>query len=498
MFNQIIRMNDLTDELANTFFENKIEGTSNGGAVVLCGEYDYSLLTSCRAIVYPRMKENDVLWVSSKYQDYFDYNIAHYLLQAKQTVTSKNDNNLKNNSYIRVMCCRESFFDDAVNVDLKDPQLHLDGWEEVEKIRLFFARNFKCVAYINKEYRCCVIVCGFKNNSEARMRYYHAVQCALLTAMPWYFDPKEEKLPELDMSLIKAIADGDSDKYLEIVKEICSRMDFKNAAIANLLDGFETQIEMRKLDDLKARVRELDNYIDGAMRDLANWSRQKQESMWTLSGLQSGILAKEGSHVLRDLFSEYQGLRFIKSESGGSRIIFAVDKYLDNWIEVDKDNALHNRRSIVYTPLRDDEAKKDEIEKLFTEIFDTKRIKMKMTGIFIMSANGGLDAGQHMSEYVPADYIPNPHIEEFRCIAGFIPDIGDALQRHDFSFAIEIAMSSAGNINFVDSTVMNFFIRQLTSTYLNRKCYELPDGRSVTYKEAIQWIDEQKSNGEEK
>ena len=493
MFNQVIRMNDLTDELANTFFSNKVVSASGDGAMPLCGDYDYSLLTSCRAVVYPHMKENDVLWVQSRYQDYFDYDLSYYFAKAEEYVKSRNSENLKQNSYLRVMCCRESSFDDATRI----ADERLNGWEEVEKVRLFFAKNFKCVAYINKELQCCLIICGFKNNSEARTRYYHAIQCSLLTAMPWYFDPKSEKLPDLEMEFIKSIADGDSERYMEIVKKICEKMDFKNAAVANLLDGFETQIEMRKLDDLKARIRELESYIQGALRDLSNWSRQKQESMWTLTGLESGILSKESQHILRDLFSSYN-IRFVRSEQGGSKIVFAVDKYLDNWIEKDKDDVIHNRRSVIYSPFRDNETTKNEIEKLFTEIFDTKRIKMKMTGIFWLTTDGRLYAGQHMNEYVAADYIPNPHIDEYGCISGFAPDIAEALQQHNFSYAIEIAMTSAGNVNFVDSTVMSFFVRQLTGVLSGRKCYELPDGSSVTYKEAIQWIDEQQSSGEEK
>ena len=74
--------------------------------------------------------------------------------------------------------------------------------------------------------------------------------------------------------------------------------------------------------------------------------------------------------------------------------------------------------------------------------------------------------------------------------------INECLRNRNYIGALEQSIASCKSLNFCDSPVMSEFMRQmygLTDTTLtNNRCIELPDGRVVTPKEAIEYLKSQK------
>ena len=79
-------------------------------------------------------------------------------------------------------------------------------------------------------------------------------------------------------------------------------------------------------------------------------------------------------------------------------------------------------------------------------------------------------------------------------MGNYIEPINRALQKRDYITALEQCIASAKSLNFHDSTVMENFVRQFTSNSGGSyKALELPDGRVVTPRDAIKWIEEQEA-----
>ena len=65
--------------------------------------------------------------------------------------------------------------------------------------------------------------------------------------------------------------------------------------------------------------------------------------------------------------------------------------------------------------------------------------------------------------------------------------------------AVSQCVASCKSLNFGDSVVMGEFMESLygTRTSLNNKCIELPNGSTVTPKEAIAWLKKQEEESDE-
>jgi hypothetical protein len=135
------------------------------------------------------------------------------------------------------------------------------------------------------------------------------------------------------------------------------------------------------------------------------------------------------------------------------------------------------------------------MEKLLTAIFIDQTLKIRFCAAYYFDLNGSVGAQYH--HRFPSSfsgYKPNPHIDEFECMGNYKRTINEALTRRDYITALEQCVASAKSLNLHDSAVIGRFIGHFCqnggSSY---KAIELPDGRIVSPKEAIKWIEEQEA-----
>ena len=292
-----------------------------------------------------------------------------------------------------------------------------------------------------------------------------------------------------------SIASGNYEDYKRVLIKISDELDFKQSAIDTLLDKFEKQVDAQAEKRYTDQIEDLEYQIRNYLNQIETLSTKKRDAMIYLSGIKAGIIQKEGKSDLRDAFHSFDGLRFIKMINGDS-ILFSVDKYMDSWDNAARDNLIHYHSSSIYHHVPP--SMHNLFEKLLMKIFETREIKVKMSGVFQLSSNSRLNPYRAQREDIPADYIPNPHIDEYGCIEGYRGDIAEALASSDFVHAIEIATVSAGNVNFEDSTVMSYFGRYMYERKCEgRTCFELPDGKMVGFDDVMKWVEEQENGGTE-
>jgi len=92
--------------------------------------------------------------------------------------------------------------------------------------------------------------------------------------------------------------------------------------------------------------------------------------------------------------------------------------------------------------------------------------------------------------------MPNPHIDQYRCMGNYSATINSLLRDNNYIGALEQCIASCKSLNWGDSTVMAQFIRTMYTG--GKRCIELPDGSIVKPLAAIKWLEEQEAtaNGE--
>lgn len=481
MFNNVVISTPFSESIAEELLSAKVKFINPCNGPVFRGSYDTSLQSTCRAILFNRIPDGVQLQLF-----YYDWNGIHDVKNKILNVFDKRRpvslTLVKINTTLNMDDVKETF-------DKLD-----DGrWKEVEKVRLFCMKHFQCYCYVREDTMESVILFQCRHSTDTIIRFYHSIQCTIFNALPWFCDPNT--ITDDEKALLLSIASGNYEDYKKVLTKISEELDFKQNAIDTLLEKFEKEIDEQAEKRYTDQIEDLEYKIRNYLNQIETLSTKKRDAMIYLSGIKAGIIQKDGKSDLRDAFHSFDGLRFIKMINGNS-ILFSVDKYMDSWDNAARDNLIHYHSSSIYHCVPP--SMHNLFEKLLMKIFETREIKVKMSGVFQLFSNSRLNPYRAQREDIPADYIPNPHIDEYGCIEGYRGDIAEALASSDFVHAIEIATVSAGNVNFEDSTVMSYFGRYMYERKCEgRTCFELPDGKMVGFDDAMKWVEEQENGGTE-
>ena len=142
-----------------------------------------------------------------------------------------------------------------------------------------------------------------------------------------------------------------------------------------------------------------------------------------------------------------------------------------------------------------------DVTMLLREIFvnPNPRLKIKVCATYTINiVNRQCEAIQGYDFTIVApDYMPNPHINSYRCMGNYRSAITDAFRRNDYIGVIEQCAASCSSLNWADGTVMQSFMRNTMYSARN-KFIELPDGTSVTIDGAVEWLKSQEAKTTEK
>lgn len=487
MFKNIITTTALTTEGANEFFGEKIGGGT--------WNRDITFLTTLRALLAPRMKDEDFLCVAFTDTAYNAERVNDY--GDTRAVRSIVENWIDHDNEIHIHNFRSAFQEantawiDAVERCFLNVST---GWRRVEKVTVFFHKVFRVLCYINPELRSVTI---FTDGMDIRRMHY--LQCGIFAFIPWYFDP-EVGVTDLEMELINSLREKTSAKYEECIAKIAAQYDFETARIRNLLRGFETKYEQMQCD----RIR---NEIDRALRNLESLDRQyaeclrnKRDYEATLMGLEMKISENGDESEIMDFFirNKQLSLRFVR----GNVMEFVVKTTLDFFDEELAARVIDNENSILYGRFGDryrGQITADDMKILAREIFINQMLRIRVCAAYQFEIGGTVVARSNY-EFGPecASYFPNPHINRYSCLGTYKRTINERLKENDYIGAITQCISSAKSLNFGDGAVMEEFACKMYGTeYKTKKFIEDQDGNLMTVKEAVDWARAHQQNEEE-
>ena len=488
MFKSIITTTPFTSDAANNFFQN-IYGDNF--------QRDYSFLATLRALVAPRMKESDYLHLKFQSSSYTTEQLKNTgVTTAIQATTSLGDdiheeliihnftNGSQENNYAWMELMKASFCE------------VYNGWHQLEKVTDLFRPIFYVLCFVNPERNSTII---FTDNMDVRKM--HALQAAIPGFVPWYFNP-DMGISEEEKELLDALFKyKTSQRYEDCLARMAEKYDFKTEKIRQLLAGFETRYEKVECDRVRGQIQDVLSYIDDYNRQIGDYLKQKRDLEIKLLGLETKIEQGGGDSEIMEYFLCND--RLVLESVTNTTMVFGVKDYITYFDEDMARRVINNEVSYIYRPRGracNNIIPAEDMKKLVTAIFLDETIRVRVCAAYEFRLDGNVrarDGYSYGTEY--RDCTPNTHIDRFHCLGSYETQINKLLTNRDYIGAIEQCVASCKSLNFGDSTVMSEFMSRLyeISDYkVNIRCIELPDGRVVTPKEAVEYLkQEETANG---
>ena len=477
MFKNCITETPLTSEAANTYFSNITSVNTFQG--------DISFLSMMRAVMAPRMPQDASVTLRYSISTYHAETVRSNSATAVINAICSNFG-VHENDRIFIHNLVGSAEDAEANISMlaADFTNVYTGWHRLENVTTLFQKAFKVLCFIHPERRSTVL---FVDNLN--LRKLHFLQSAILGIVPWYFK-REEGITDLERELLVSCREKTSDKYLECLQKIADQYDFETARIRRLLTGFELQHEKQELADSQRRVSELTVKIEQLNENIGNCLRNINDENTRILGLEAKIESGGEESEIMDYFLCNRSL--VLENVTDDRMDFVVRDYITYYDDEVVRRCLDNERSFVYRA-GGSRIMPEQMRKLITAVFLDETIKLRVCAAYKFRLNGSVSPmGGHDFGRECREYMPNPHIDRWTCMGNYTMTINQLLQRRDYISALEQTIASAKSLNWTDSTVMGTFFDTLygRSGY-NNKAFELPDGRVVNPKGAIEWLEEQ-------
>lgn len=489
MFRTIINNTPLYNDAANCYFQH-IQGDGFSG--------DVSFLSTLRALVAPRMKEQDRMRLqfdSSYYgSDTIRDNSSVTVLSAicsdfpssgsGHIYIHNFTNPQQDNNYVCLELVKSLF------------EKHYSGWHMLEKVTDFFRKQFYVLCFINPELKSVAI---FVDRMDIRKMHY--LQCSIFAFLPWYFNP-EEGVSELEMSLINSLREKTEDKYLAALSKIAEQYDFRTARIKQMLSGFETRLNREEHGRIRADIENIISRINHLNSQIGEQLERKNNLDIRLLGLEKKLADGSNNSDIMEYFLCNDKL--VLFDVVGTTISFGVKSYLTYFDEDMAISAINNKSSYIYLPDGEDHSNHistESMEKLMKAIFVEQILKVRFCAAYQFQINSNITPIQDAVFGHEFDgYMPNIHIDAYGCLGNYERVINELLINGDYVSAIEQCVASSKSLNFGDPTVMQGFMSALYGLNhyeIYNECIELPNGKVVDPVNAIKWLEEQECDNNE-
>ena len=488
MFKAVINSSPLVSDVANDYFQN-ITGDSF--------QSDVSFLATLRALVAPRMQEGDSIYVNYRRSNFTADDVRNIGLKkfvrtyifddtyvSNGTITIHNCTGNQDGNYATIEAVKSTFCD------------VYPKWHRLEKVTDFFRKQFYVVCFIDPESKRVFIIA---DNMDIRKHHY--LQCSILAFLPWYFDP-EKGVTELEMNLIKSLREKSPNMYEDCIAEIARQYDFKTARVRKLLAGFETRFERQECEKIRGNIQSIDYNIDSLSSQIADYLKRRRDNEIKLLGLETRIAKGNEESEIMEYFLSNDKLHL--ESVNNSTMTFVATGYLEFFDEEYAKSVIDNDDSYVYLPRGrrcNNYIQHDDMKMLMEAIFLKQSIRIKMCAAYRFEFGvqvAGLKGYHYSSDF--REFTPNTHIDAYQCLGNYRQAINQLIKDNNYIMALEQCIASVKSLNFGDSTVMSEFMSRMygISDYnVNIRCIELPDGRVVEPKEAIEYLKSEVNENEQ-
>lgn len=485
MFSKIITNTPLnTQDAEDQLGYLRATGVSFGSSM------DLSMLSTLRALLSKRVPSDEVvqfLYINRGYtaETIGDNSVADILKAMCGSCSSL----LKENTIYLHEFCLANDDDIMANIALVKSSFtkQYKKWVKIDNITAFFAGKFEAHCFIEPNLKSVYLF-----TSKLTPRLYHYIQCALPAMMPWFF--KESPLTEIELELMHSLTESSETKYLETIKKIADKYDFRAMGIKRRLGDFEKKCINKQVSNTERTLASIKSSIDNYNAAIRDKLVERDEQLALLCGYRARLKDDCESELI-SYFLANKKLSLV--EVSNTKVYFTVKDYLSYFDDEEAKTYIENDRSYIYNDYGGNIPQAD-IKLLMTEIFIKKRLKARVCAEFCYDVGCELKpirfANFSSAEY--SEYTPNPHLDKHQCLGNNRPLINESVAAGDTIMVIEQCIASTKNLNFRDSTVMSDFMSTINEnpySGYNYRFIELPNGNVVQPKEAIKWLKEEET-----
>lgn len=456
-----------------------------------------SLVATLRALITPRMSEDENLRITSEDIETGSYEFSYYDDETiMNNIVGIFTPNAREVLYIKSLVYgNEEYRAKTFEYLEKNFESRYEGWHRLTKITDFFRKSFRVMCFINPSIHSTILFVETLDN--ARLHY---LQCATFAFLPWFFE-KDKNLTGEEMELINSLREKTETNYINCLVKMSKKYDFRTMLIKTKLEGFETRFERIEVEDIQRCIEHYIAEINRLNSQIGQLLNSKNESEIRLLGYQAKIESNEDSEIM-EYFLANQNL--VLQEVTDQYMCFGVKSYVNYFDEDIAERMIETKSSYVYRPngrACNNIIPEDDMEMLMRAIFIDQILKLRFCATYVFYLSGNIQAPNNCSYgYEFRDCMPNTHTDRYSCLGNYQRVINELLLKHDYIGALEQCIASCGSLNFADATVMEEFMRRIygISTYdVNTRCIELPGGEVVTPKEAITWLHKQEDGENE-
>ena len=306
---------------------------------------------------------------------------------------------------------------------------------------------------------------------------------------------KAEPLSQDEIEFMRTLTVNDKSAFIERMTRIANRPDFKDFKLRFTLAGFERKIYEKKIKAAEAAIKNAKIKMDEALEEYRRMNNERMDAMLTLAGLQERHDSIQEVTEVQQYIASNKLLSDIEIDD--RKVHFNVKTFLAPYNFDEWDTSVRRSDNLfTYHVGRGPVKTIDDAKLLLSAIFSENHcLKVKMCAHFDMDFFGASieTVAAYQFNRLPGyeGYIPNPHLQYYRCFGENQLDILNALGESDMISAIEACINVARRISIFDPSYRHFVYDLYGS---ENKCIITEDGTEMTVAEALTYLKEKKND----
>lgn len=353
-----------------------------------------------------------------------------------------------------------------------------EGFKSLDDITIFFKPRFDAAILVS-DHRSVVVVNAMNYSIS------HEIQSIFPRLFPSVFG---EDFTDVEKELFKSLRfeSGAADEYLGVLQKIYDSFDFESILVDRNLGDYEIIAINQRIQNLKAEIEYTDSEVSRLEEKIGGMLKSNRERHSELLGFEMS----KNSTQTGEIASYIKRMKNIKFISRYDRSVTISLCGILNYIDRSLAERISEKSSSILADCESSILYEDR-KLLWNAAFGRDNvINLKVCATYLINPDGLSDgvSGVYPQEY--RDYIPNPHIEHYRCLGDYKDSINAYAHRGECIDAIEECIASVSSVNFGEAPTLRYFVDDIFNVYANRKAWILPDGSEVDVKEAIKWLKE--------
>lgn len=395
--------------------------------------------------------------------------------------------------YVSRACDEQKMLFDMLDSEENGIGKHF-GMKKLADVSAFISTKAKCNVYINEENNSAFIIMASR-----RLPHRRLLQSLIPRLIPGLF--KDNPITELEYNLLSSLRDTNPDAYIKAVNDIWRGFDLDSVIITSSVVRAMRGYREREVALLKTQIQEIMMQMNNLLDRYQNYLSEKDTLTTRLVGAEVRTSQEDGDPALVEyLVHNRDSIAIVGGNDRG--IDIEINSYITNYDPDMFETMINNERSSL-SRIRlshcDDRFRDNETRKKFLfEIFGSEpTLKVRSCGFYRLDFAGGVrsESGRAYGANCK-DRIPNPHLQMHSCLGDHARYIMDCLNSGNNIGAIEQCRASASSVNIGEGITFIPFLQNILES--DEAIIELPDKRNVTSAQALDWLIENKWNGEMK